>query len=375
MRPEVLLVSKDLSLRGGVTNFCRLFLKKFDGKGTGITHFTQGERGMIFERRNLPIARHMVYFVLYIFDLLRFGLLLTFRRRRRIVHLNPSMIPVPLIRDAPFLIISRMLGRKAVVLYHGWDTEFEPKMRKGIRGKAFRAVYGSANSHVVLSNEFARSLSRYGFPDVTVLRTMFDADLLARFKKGSEVRREFVYLGRLQAEKGIFEIAEAAHILRDRGRRVRIHMVGWFSSRETEIRFRDKLRDWDLEEDVILHGYVTDDEKAELLSENAYFAYPSWYFEGCPTVIMEALGAGMFVISSDIAAVKEVVKDGKMGFIVKKKDPMDLADKMERALEIDDIDVIRAGNRTEAMRKYESRIITERVADIYRKLLPGGERE
>ena len=50
------------------------------------------------------------------------------------------------------------------------------------------------------------------------------------------------------------------------------------------------------------------------------FVFPTYYPEGCPTVVIEALAAGLFVVTTDTAALKEIVKDGINGIKVKRKD-------------------------------------------------------
>ena len=50
--------------------------------------------------------------------------------------------------------------------------------------------------------------------------------------------------------------------------------------------------------------------------------------DNLPTVIMEAMAAGLPVISTDVAAVSEMVVDGETGFIVPEKDSAALARQM-----------------------------------------------
>ncbi len=55
--------------------------------------------------------------------------------------------------------------------------------------------------------------------------------------------------------------------------------------------------------------------------------------DNLPTVIMEAMAAGLPVVSTDVAAVSEMIADGETGFIVSERDSGALAQKMACLLE------------------------------------------
>ena len=50
--------------------------------------------------------------------------------------------------------------------------------------------------------------------------------------------------------------------------------------------------------------------------------------DNLPTVIMEAMAAGLPVISTNVAAVSEMIVDGETGFVVAEEDSAALAQKM-----------------------------------------------
>ena len=57
------------------------------------------------------------------------------------------------------------------------------------------------------------------------------------------------------------------------------------------------------------------------------FAFPSHYPDECfPLVVLEAMGAGLPVVTTDEGAIPEMVRDGEDGVICPKKDPAALAD-------------------------------------------------
>jgi len=52
--------------------------------------------------------------------------------------------------------------------------------------------------------------------------------------------------------------------------------------------------------------------------------------DGMPTVLVEAMMAGVPVISTDVAGIRELVRDGETGLLVRADDPQDLAAAIER---------------------------------------------
>lgn len=81
---------------------------------------------------------------------------------------------------------------------------------------------------------------------------------------------------------------------------VLVGKIGWDKEFETDISRLDEFRD-----DIILTGFVTDDELASLYNFALAVAYVSFY-EGFGLPILEALSAGKAVISSDTTSMPEV---------------------------------------------------------------------
>jgi glycosyltransferase involved in cell wall biosynthesis len=76
-------------------------------------------------------------------------------------------------------------------------------------------------------------------------------------------------------------------------------------------------------------GEIAGNDKARLLISSDIFVFPTCYpYEGHPFVILEAMAAGLPVISTDQGAIRETVLDGLTGFIVPHSDPRAIAEKI-----------------------------------------------
>jgi glycosyltransferase involved in cell wall biosynthesis len=66
---------------------------------------------------------------------------------------------------------------------------------------------------------------------------------------------------------------------------------------------------------VTFLGYRSQDEVAELLAEASALVLPS-FAEGVPVVLMEAMAAGIPVVTTTVAGISELVEDGVSGRLV-----------------------------------------------------------
>jgi Glycosyltransferase len=122
-----------------------------------------------------------------------------------------------------------------------------------------------------------------------------------------------------------------------------------------------------------IQGYV-DDGSIELpgevkdpvaFYENAsVFVLPSYYREGLPRTILEALACGRPVITTDWTGCKEAIEDGVNGYLVPIKDSKALSQKM---VQLCDREIAQEmGNRAYRIcqEKYEVGLINKQMRDV-----------
>lgn len=97
----------------------------------------------------------------------------------------------------------------------------------------------------------------------------------------------------------------------------------FFEDSEKEY-FESYIRDNKLEEYVTYHGIVGGEAKKRLLKECYIFALPTRYLnEGQPISILEAMGNGMYIITTDHAGIPDIVEDGVNGIVISRDDRID----------------------------------------------------
>lgn len=141
----------------------------------------------------------------------------------------------------------------------------------------------------------------------------------------------FTLVSRLLVSKGIRELVVAARKLRERYPATRFRLVGQLEAAgHPDGITRDELDGWIAEGLIEYLGFT--DDIAGVLAATTVFVLPSYYREGVPRTNLEALAVGRPIVTTDWVGCRETVVDGKNGFLVPPKDPVALAERMERYL-------------------------------------------
>lgn len=137
-----------------------------------------------------------------------------------------------------------------------------------------------------------------------------------------------VAAGSLVPWKGFDDLIRAAGLLRRRGRRFRLAILGEGPLRAD---LEALVAEEELGEQVRLIGHV--DNPLKYFARADVFALSS-HVEGLPNVLVEAMMCGCTPVSVDCpTGPREVLQDGRLGYLVPVHDTAALADGLERALD------------------------------------------
>lgn len=145
-------------------------------------------------------------------------------------------------------------------------------------------------------------------------------------KWDEEALVSFIFIARLLAEKGIFEYAEAAKIVKQKYSNIIFTVIGGLDEENPNALTKPQLEELIAQNIIEYHGFVNN--VAEHIKNNAVFVLPSYYREGVPRSTQEAMAIGRPVITTDVPGCRETVKEGVNGFLVPKWRPEILAEKM-----------------------------------------------
>jgi len=167
----------------------------------------------------------------------------------------------------------------------------------------------------------------------------------------------FLLIARLIWDKGIKEYITAARILKDKYPDIKCKLLGPYDSNPAAVQITH-IKEW-IKEGIIDYLGETDDVRPYIANCSAY-VLPSYYREGTPRSILEAMSMGKPIITTDAPGCRETVLNGINGFLVPVKNSALLANAMERfILEPDLICEMGIKSREIAQKKYDVRKINK----------------
>ena len=224
----------------------------------------------------------------------------------------------------------------------------------------------------MLSEKFKSQLESIGCPPekITVITTMYEGHFADR-KKADALGKEkinVVFVSRFIRCKGAHIAAETIRLLVEQGLR---NISAVFAGDGPEWKgVRDYIRKNDLDAHIQLLGFVKGEKKRKMMEQGDIFLFPTFCQEGCPIVLLEAMGAGMAVVSTPAGAIPEIVEQNKNGFLVDSQNPEDFASKIAELLgDNEKIQKIKYQNQEEAESKYRAQIVTKKIEFLYRESL------
>ena len=190
---------------------------------------------------------------------------------------------------------------------------------------------------VVTVSDYSAGLLKKRFPErVGKIHRIYNGIDPSRFHPpdfGSGVPA-IVSIGRLIEKKGFADLIEACRLLKPRGRPLTCEIIG---EGPLEAALRAQIAKAGLESCVRLAGPLTQSEIVSRLAFATIFVLPCTREAGggmdnLPTVIMEAMAAGLPVISTPLGGIPEMVEHEKNGELVPERDPAAICAAMERLI-------------------------------------------
>ena len=174
----------------------------------------------------------------------------------------------------------------------------------------------------------------------------------------------FLLIARLIRDKGIVEYVEAAEALRRKYPEVRFRLVGMYDDNPTAIS-KEEVAGWVENGSIEFLGSMDDVRPA--LAECSVFVLPSFYREGIPRTLLEALAAGRPVITTNAPGCRETVDEGRNGYLVPLRDVESLILAMETFIKNpESIPEMGQRSRQIALEKYDVRKVTATILDALR---------
>ncbi|MCL2253114.1 MAG: glycosyltransferase family 4 protein [Lachnospiraceae bacterium] len=174
--------------------------------------------------------------------------------------------------------------------------------------------------------------------------------------------RNILVLSRLSETKGLGELLAIFPKIIEKFPDARLYLGGSWENEELEKRATM------LGDTVKILGWIGDAEKEEYKKLCSTFVLPT-HFEAMPISILEAMAAGMAILSTNAGGIPDVITDGIEGRLVAPKDEEALSKGLVELLESEDV---RRKFGEAARKRAESRVSiydnVEKLCRVYRSL-------
>ena len=227
--------------------------------------------------------------------------------------------------------IGRFFGISFSFTAHANDI-FAPKPFEISLGKMIAAARA-----VVTVSEFGVRFLEAKYPEHSgETHRVYNGIDLSRFQPAdfSAAPPVIVSIGRLIEKKGFQDLIQACRLLRERGMEFRCEIIG---EGPLESALREQIATLGLTNWIALTGPLPQEAVVKRLAGSTLFALPcvteaTGGMDNLPTVVMEAMAAGLPVVSTPIGGVPEMVQTEVTGFLVPEHQPPALADAFARIL-------------------------------------------
>jgi glycosyltransferase involved in cell wall biosynthesis len=171
----------------------------------------------------------------------------------------------------------------------------------------------------------------------------------------------FLFISRLVKDKGILEFAEAASIITKTNKQAGFHVIGplWLNNKKSLTVTKEEVDTWVSEKWIVYHGEQKDIRK--FMAEADCIVMPS-YREGMSNVLLEAASMARPLIATDVTGCRDIVENGKNGFLCKPKDGKDLAECMRQMLRLTNEQRTEMGKygREKMIREFDKKIVVQK---------------
>ena len=187
-------------------------------------------------------------------------------------------------------------------------------------------------------------------------------------KEPDDNKIRIIFTGRMVKEKGICDLIEAAELLKSEFQdKIQFILCGRLTPNKSGVTKEYMTQHCDGKY-ICWLGERSDIKN--LLQNSHIMAFPSYYREGLPKSLIEASAIGRPIITCNSTGCREVVEDGKNGFLIEPRNPIQLANKL-RILVLNK--ELRVSMGKEARKKAERDFSIEKVVEthlkIYKELL------
>lgn len=230
-----------------------------------------------------------------------------------LVHIHSSFGP-SFYRKMPFIYMAFWAKKPIINHIHGADfDEFYVNVSEK-KKRLIKKTYNKCSVLIALSEEWKERLSQI-VPEskITIIEnySILHEDALEQ-RLNRKCNNTVLFLGELGKRKGCYDIPAVVREVKKKIPDVKFVLAG-AGSEADENAIKQLVEKNGASENVVFPGWVRGEEKDRLLREADVFFLPS-YNEGMPMSVLDAMGYGLPVVSTNVGGIPKIVHDGENGY-------------------------------------------------------------
>lgn len=302
------------------------------------------------------------YLIKYLFYLIIY--------RPQLVYFPISQLKTGFLRDSFFILPIYLFKTKIVIHLHGSNIANLFLSSKRIFKLYISFILKRVNLAIVLGNKLKNVFGELISDNkIKVIPNGINFHLKPDFSKNQEIIR-IIYLGTLDKRKGVGEVIRAIPFVLDKKEKVKFIFAGEWYKDDFYKEMKEFIKNKNISNKIEFVGNILDNEKEKLLISSDIFVFVPNQKEGQPLVILEAMAAGLPVITCKTGAIEETVIEGETGLFVKPGNSEEIAKNIIYLVENNDERKRMSKNaRKRYEENYSNEIFIENMINVFKSVL------
>jgi len=180
---------------------------------------------------------------------------------------------------------------------------------------------------------------------------------------------QLLFIGRLSKEKGVDCLLKAMPLILISCPDTFLTIVGDGPERKKLEYLANSLK---IDRNVYFAGMVDNEKLPGYYAKATICILPSLWMENCPVAGLEALAFGKPLVGSNVGGIPEIIQEGKTGFLFRKDDHKDLAEKINLLMKDEElVDNLSKNSFSFFEQNFTEEKHFERIFSVYRTLVKG----
>jgi len=273
-----------------------------------------------------------------------------------------------------YLFAAKLLLKKTIIHIHATYFETFYNNSSVVVKALIRKILSMTDRLIVLSPNTQVFFEKIS-PSSKISVISNTTEIPSKLKEGMHLRKndsttvKVLFVGSEEAKrKGFFDVIKAIPIVAEKcGSNTLFIFAGIYDEEKQRVINEAKT----LYNCVNYLGFLRKDEMLKARLKSDIYILPS-YAEGLPVAMLEAMAAGLPVISTRVGSIPEVIEDGINGFLIEPGDYEALAEKIVELASDQDLRQTMGERNVEKIRKsYSSERAMQELNEIYREVICG----